>query len=102
MADGYKAHFIPLDVTSKASICNAAEKIKSDYKGLDILINNAGIMYSSSKVRFLLPLEYFLSINHPLEFLVPHWCIDINTRKVLVKLLKFLVMVKLSTKMKFD
>ena len=50
-ADGCNAKFIPLDVTSKESIFNAAENIREDYEGLDILINNAGIMYSSSKVR---------------------------------------------------
>ena len=50
-ADGCNAKFISLDVTSKESILNAAEKIRVDYEGLDILINNAGIMYSSSKVR---------------------------------------------------
>lgn len=51
IADGYQACFIPLDVTSKISIHNAAVKIKSEYSGLDILINNAGVMYSSSKSK---------------------------------------------------
>jgi len=50
-ADGCNAKFIPLDVTSKESIFNAAEKIRVDYEGLDILVNNAGIMYSSSKCK---------------------------------------------------
>lgn len=81
IADGYQACFIPLDVTSKISIHNAAVKIKSEYSGLDILINNAGVMYSSSKVShkmhlFIVPIakimtgcktswtEYVLSIIH--------------------------------------
>lgn len=51
IADGYNARFIPLDVTSKESIQDAATKVKTEFEGLDILINNAGIMYSSSKVK---------------------------------------------------
>ena len=57
--DGLKSCFMRLDVTSKASIENVVEKIEKDFKGLDILINNAGIMYSASKVKSLL--EYYHS-----------------------------------------
>ncbi|MFC6254863.1 SDR family oxidoreductase [Secundilactobacillus hailunensis] len=42
-AAGVKADFIQLDVTDKAQIKTAADKIKTDYGYLSILINNAGI-----------------------------------------------------------
>jgi NAD(P)-dependent dehydrogenase (short-subunit alcohol dehydrogenase family) len=42
-AAGVKADFIQLDVTDKAQIKAAADKIKTDYGYLSILINNAGI-----------------------------------------------------------
>lgn len=42
-AAGVQATFIQLDVTNKAQIAAAAEKIKADYGYLSILINNAGI-----------------------------------------------------------
>ena len=54
-----------MDVTSRESIQNAADKIKADYTGLDILINNAGIMYSPSKVRYFpLSVEFVFFISH--------------------------------------
>jgi len=42
-AAGIKADFIQLDVTDKAQITAAADKINADYGYLNILINNAGI-----------------------------------------------------------
>lgn len=43
-AEGLKARFLQLDVTDQTSIDAAARTIEADGNGLDILINNAGIM----------------------------------------------------------
>jgi NAD(P)-dependent dehydrogenase (short-subunit alcohol dehydrogenase family) len=42
-AEGYKADFITLDVSSEASIKQAAQTVSDRYGKLDILVNNAGI-----------------------------------------------------------
>jgi NAD(P)-dependent dehydrogenase (short-subunit alcohol dehydrogenase family) len=42
-AEGYKADFIAFDVTSEASVKQAAQTVSDRYGKLDILINNAGI-----------------------------------------------------------
>lgn len=41
--EGIAAHFVPLDVTDRHSIAEAAARIQKDYGRLDILVNNAGI-----------------------------------------------------------
>jgi NAD(P)-dependent dehydrogenase (short-subunit alcohol dehydrogenase family) len=43
-AEGLEAHALALDVTSEASIQQAAAQVAKEYGRLDILINNAGIM----------------------------------------------------------
>jgi NAD(P)-dependent dehydrogenase (short-subunit alcohol dehydrogenase family) len=43
LAEGIAAHFVPLDVTDRHSISEAAARIKTEYGRLDILVNNAGI-----------------------------------------------------------
>jgi NAD(P)-dependent dehydrogenase (short-subunit alcohol dehydrogenase family) len=43
-AEGLDAHFILIDMTQATSLQVAVGKIKDDFKRLDILINNAGIM----------------------------------------------------------
>jgi NAD(P)-dependent dehydrogenase (short-subunit alcohol dehydrogenase family) len=42
-AEGYKADFIPLEVSNEASIKQAAQTVTDRYGKLDILVNNAGI-----------------------------------------------------------
>jgi NAD(P)-dependent dehydrogenase (short-subunit alcohol dehydrogenase family) len=42
-AEGYKADFIPLDVSNEASVKQAAQAVSDRYGKLDILVNNAGI-----------------------------------------------------------
>jgi NAD(P)-dependent dehydrogenase (short-subunit alcohol dehydrogenase family) len=42
-AEGLDVRFVPLDVTSHATIAAAAEKIGANFDRLDILVNNAGI-----------------------------------------------------------
>ena len=42
-AEGYKADFIPLEVSNEASVKQAAQTVTDRYSKLDILVNNAGI-----------------------------------------------------------
>lgn len=42
-AEGYKADFIPLEVSNEASVKQAAQTVSDQYGKLDILVNNAGI-----------------------------------------------------------
>ena len=41
--EGYDVRFVPLDVTSQASLAAAAKRVESDFGRLDILVANAGI-----------------------------------------------------------
>lgn len=43
---GPSAHGIQLDVTDAASISAAAERIRTEFGGLDVLINNAGVSHA--------------------------------------------------------
>jgi len=45
------AHALQLDVTDQASITAAAERIRSEYGRLDVLINNAGISHAPAPQR---------------------------------------------------
>ena len=49
--EGFKPIFMKLDVTRKSDADKIAHEIKDKYGGLDILINNAGILYSSSQIK---------------------------------------------------
>jgi len=42
-AENLVVHFLELDITKEESIQQAANKVKSDFGKLDVLINNAGI-----------------------------------------------------------
>jgi NAD(P)-dependent dehydrogenase (short-subunit alcohol dehydrogenase family) len=42
-AENLNVHFLELDVTNEESIQKAASNVKSDFRKLDVLINNAGI-----------------------------------------------------------
>jgi NAD(P)-dependent dehydrogenase (short-subunit alcohol dehydrogenase family) len=43
-SEGLDAHFTPIDVTRAVSIESAIGKIRDDFRRLDVLVNNAGIM----------------------------------------------------------
>jgi NAD(P)-dependent dehydrogenase (short-subunit alcohol dehydrogenase family) len=42
-AEGLKARFVPLDVTSDESVAAAADTVKTEVGRLDVLVNNAGV-----------------------------------------------------------
>ncbi|WP_406050368.1 SDR family NAD(P)-dependent oxidoreductase [Kribbella sp. NBC_00889] len=42
------ARYVPLDVTSDESVDNAATQIEAEAGGLDVLINNAGVLARSA------------------------------------------------------
>jgi len=42
-SENFNVQFIPLEITNEASIQQAANKVKSDFGKLDVLINNAAI-----------------------------------------------------------
>src|SRR5688500_9891440 len=43
-ADGWNAQAVEIDVTCAASVAAAAKHVLAEHGGLDILINNAGIL----------------------------------------------------------
>jgi NAD(P)-dependent dehydrogenase (short-subunit alcohol dehydrogenase family) len=47
------AHYLPLDVTSDESVDSAAQQLEAEAGGLDVLINNAGILGSGQSAREL-------------------------------------------------
>jgi carbonyl reductase 1 len=60
--EGYKPHFHQLDVESIQSIKEFSRYIKENYQGIDILINNAGVL------DFEVHILYLSYRNHPLIF----------------------------------
>jgi len=56
------AHAVQLDVTNRAPIAAAAERIRSEFGRLDVLVNNAGISHAGEPGR---PLEELAASNVP-------------------------------------
>lgn len=52
-AIGEKAHGIQIDVTDQASIADAAERIRTEFGRLDVLMNNAGISRAEPNQSFV-------------------------------------------------
>ncbi|XP_047532362.1 carbonyl reductase [NADPH] 3-like [Vanessa atalanta] len=83
--EGYKPHFYQLEVTDKNSVKALAEHLKKKHGGLDILINNAGVItadftkttYEDSK--YVIDVNYF-SILLIQEYLFP--VLKINARVI--------------------
>jgi NAD(P)-dependent dehydrogenase (short-subunit alcohol dehydrogenase family) len=44
---GAKVTLLPLDLSSLASVREAAARLRSDYDRIDLLVNNAGVMYTA-------------------------------------------------------
>ena len=59
---GADAHAIQLDVTDQASIAAAAERIRTEFGRLDVLVNNAGIASTAGPD---IPFEERLKFNQP-------------------------------------
>lgn len=59
---GADAHAVQFDVTNQASIAAAAERIRSEFGRLDVLVNNAGISHAGQPGR---PLEELVASNVP-------------------------------------
>jgi NAD(P)-dependent dehydrogenase (short-subunit alcohol dehydrogenase family) len=58
---GADAHAIPLDVTDQATISAAAERIRTEFGRLDVLVNNAAIAHAGQAGRSL---EDMVSSTH--------------------------------------
>lgn len=56
---GLDAHFIPLDITNQTTIQAAMGKIKDNYRRLDMLVNNAGILIDAQTRILELSLSLF-------------------------------------------
>lgn len=51
IAEGGKASFIKCDVADECSVKEAADKIEIEFKKIDVLFNNAGIMLPSKEIE---------------------------------------------------
>ncbi|MBN9538464.1 MAG: SDR family oxidoreductase [Alphaproteobacteria bacterium] len=47
---GGKAHVVPLDITDEAAVCRQIEAIAKRHRRIDVLVNNAGILYRQDAV----------------------------------------------------
>ena len=50
---GGKAHVVPLDITDEAAVCQQVDAIVRRHRRIDVLINNAGILYRQDAVDTL-------------------------------------------------
>ena len=64
---GERAHGIQIDVTDEASITAAAERIRSEFGRLDILMNNAGISRAKPNQNFDEAVNTNLLTDAPIE-----------------------------------
>ena len=61
--DSTKLDLIELDLADLASVRRAAEQVESQYSGVDLLINNAGVM-ATPKTLSKQGLELQFAVNH--------------------------------------
>ena len=59
---GADAHAVQLDVTDRASIAAAAERVRNEFGRLDVLVNNAGISHGGKPGK---PLEEIVGSGRP-------------------------------------
>lgn len=71
-----KIKYYTVDFSSQKSIQALAEKVKSDYQKIDVLINNAGIVYPEFKLNND-GLEMTIATNHFAYFLLTNLLLDV-------------------------
>lgn len=59
-SDGIDAHAVHIDVTSEASVRQAAITVESEHGRLDVLVNNAGILPEATATGIERPLDMFM------------------------------------------
>jgi len=62
---------LPLDLSSTDSIINFVEKVKSDYPHIDLIINNAGVLYPKNKTLDN-KWDYTTMVNYFGHYLLTH------------------------------
>ena len=71
---GAGAHALQLDVTDQASVAAAADRIKSEFGRLDVLVNNAGISHAAAPgTAFADIMQTNLITSAPLEAVRKVW-----------------------------
>ena len=68
---GSDIRFFCTDLTSQTEVCELADKIRTDYRRLDVLIHNAGAMFRDRSVT-IDGLEKTFALNHMAPFLLTH------------------------------
>ena len=71
-----KVKYYTADFSSQRSIRELAEKVKKDYQKIDVLINNAGIVYPEFKLNED-GLEMTIATNHFAYFLLTNLLLDL-------------------------
>ena len=66
-----------IDTSSMASVKKFAENFKAEYKRLDLLINNAGVAFTSERVRTEDGLERVMATNHFGHFALTGLLLDV-------------------------
>ena len=82
--DGIDAHAVCIDVTSDASVRQAAMDVATDHGGLDVLVNNAGV----------LPEATTADIDHPVDMAMFRRSFDTNVFGAVSVIKEFLPMLR--------
>lgn len=72
---GGRAHVVACDLASFASVREAADEVSARFEGLDVLVNNAGIITQQRELSFD-GIELTFQVNHLSHFLLTHLLLD--------------------------